>query len=207
MDIAPKLFGGERMAKLLRLFLFNPTTAFDGEHIRKRTGVDAKKARRELSSLKSMGLVMERTPLRGKKEVRLSLNRQFPHADVLRELVREIAPFGDAQLKERFTKAGTMKLLVSAGFFVDNPESRLDLLIVGDKLKRKHLEKAVRELELECTRELRYAVLSGADFDYRLNIYDKLVRDVFDYPHRVIVDRYDLARQTGLSTRRAAARV
>ncbi|HYF10605.1 MAG TPA: hypothetical protein VD967_03340 [Candidatus Paceibacterota bacterium] len=207
MEIAPKLFGGERMVKLLRLFLFNPGAAFDGEHIRKRTGVDPRKARRELAALKSIDLLAERTPLRGKREPRLSLNKQFPYADSLRALLRETAPFSDTELKERFTKAGTMKLLVSAGFFVDNPDSRLDLLIVGDKLKRKHLEKAIRELELECARELRYAVLSGADFDYRLNIYDKLVRDVFDYPHRLIVDRFDLGRQIGLSTRRAPLRV
>lgn len=195
------------MVKLLRLFLFNPGAAFDSEHIRKRTGVDPKKARRELSALRSIALLVERTPLRGKKQPRLSLNRQFEHADTLRTLLRETAPFSDAQLRERFTKAGTMKLLVSAGFFVDNPDSRLDLLIVGDKLKRKHLEKAIRELEIECARELRYAVLPTADFDYRLNIYDKLVRDVFDYPHRLIVDRFDLGRQTSLSTRRVPVSV
>ena len=195
------------MTKLLRLFLFNPGVAFDRDLIRKRSGLDMAKARRELSALKNIGLLSEKAPLQGKKQPRLTLNRQFPQAETLRSLLRETAPFSDAQLRERFTKAGTVKLLVSAGFFVDNPESRLDLLIVGDKLKRNHVERAMRELELECTRELRYAVLSGADFDYRLNIYDKLVRDVFDYPHRLIVDRYDLARQFGLSTRRAPARV
>lgn len=203
MDTASKLFKSESLTLLLRLFLFNPGVIFDRELLKKRIGLECRKISKELSLLKKLGLISERLLLSGgKRGPRFTLNRAFPYTESLRSFLRDTAPVQDSSLRERFGKVKGVKLLVTAGFFVDSPESRLDLLLVGDKLKRSLVDKVVRALELSCARELRYAVLSVSDFNYRLDIYDKLIRDVFDYPHRVVSDRLGISAHLGLSTRR-----
>ena len=82
-----------------------------------------------------------------------------------------------------------MSLLLAAGIFINDPKSRLDLLIVGDRLKKGILEKIVKSIEADIGKELSYAVFDNADYVYRLSMYDKLVRDVLDFPHEVIIDK------------------
>lgn len=45
------------------------------------------------------------------------------------------------------------------------------------------------ELEYNLGRELRYAALDQEDFKYRHSIGDKLVRDVLDFEHMVVMDK------------------
>ena len=47
-------------------------------------------------------------------------------------------------------------------------------------------------MEAEMGRELQYATLSTEEFFYRRSIGDRLVRDVVDFPHEVLVDRIGL---------------
>ena len=80
-------------------------------------------------------------------------------------------------------------MLVS-GVFIHNKDSRADILIVGDGLKKNLIEAAVKGLEAEIGKELSYAMFETQEFLYRINMYDKLVRDVLDYPHeRLIASR------------------
>jgi hypothetical protein len=48
-------------------------------------------------------------------------------------------------------------------------------------------------MEADIGKELSYAVCDTADFVYRLNAYDKFIRDVLDYPHETIVDKLGVA--------------
>ena len=82
-----------------------------------------------------------------------------------------------------------MRLLVATGIFLKNFDSRVDLLIVAEALKRRRLEGAIRRIEAEVGREIRYVHFTTADFRYRFSLQDKLIRDIFDCPHRVLIDR------------------
>jgi spore coat polysaccharide biosynthesis predicted glycosyltransferase SpsG len=86
-------------------------------------------------------------------------------------------------------RIGKLKLLAVSGIFIQNDDSRIDMLIVADDVKDRSLKNLVSTLESEVGKELRYAILGSQDFKYRLGIHDRLVRDVFDYPHQVVVDR------------------
>jgi hypothetical protein len=50
-------------------------------------------------------------------------------------------------------------------------------------------------MEAEIGGELSYAVFETKEFLYRLNMYDKLVRDILDYPHEVVVQAKELSTQ------------
>ena len=60
-------------------------------------------------------------------------------------------------------------------------------------MKQGILGKERRGIETEIGKELRYAVFSTNDFKYRLTVYDRLVRDILDYPHHIVVDRIGVA--------------
>jgi hypothetical protein len=51
------------------------------------------------------------------------------------------------------------------------------------------METAMRTLEAIFGRELRYAAFPTAEFRYRMTVQDKLLRDTFDFPHRILLDR------------------
>ncbi len=79
--------------------------------------------------------------------------------------------------------------MILSGLFTGAIESKVDIMVVGDKLDEKKLAAAVHHLEAELGRELRYASFSTEEFKYRRGVYDRLIRDVFDYPNRMVLDR------------------
>ena len=182
-----KLFGSHSRLKLLRLFLFNPSLTFSAAEAAARSRVEAGAARRELINLVSAGLLRR---ARG-KQTRYALNEKFPYLQALKNLLLNTARRGES-VPERLLAAGSVKLVILTGVFVGDVEANFDMLIAGDRMKEGVLRERVKGLEAELGRELRYALLSTSDFLYRLNMNDKLVRDVMDYPHRIVHDRLDI---------------
>ena len=72
--------------------------------------------------------------------------------------------------------------------FVQDKNGRVDLLIVGNKLKEKVLSDAIKTLESEIGSELSYAVFDTNEFLYRLDMYDRLICDILERPHRRLID-------------------
>jgi len=76
-----------------------------------------------------------------------------------------------------------------AGIFTQDKESRLDLLIVGDNIKKPLLSKAIELLQRDIGKEISFSVFDSAEFKYRVEMRDKLVMDVLDFPHDKIVNK------------------
>ena len=66
---------------------------------------------------------------------------------------------------------------------------RMLFLLAADGLNEGRLERAIRTLEPEFGREIRYAAFSTTEFRYRLTVQDRLIRDTLDYPHLVLLDK------------------
>ena len=98
------------------------------------------------------------------------------------------------ELLHNFKKVGQVKLIIVSGVFIKSDGSRVDLLVVGNKLKKSKIEKEIRKIEAEIGMELVYAVFDTKEFIYRLNMYDKLVRDILDYPHEVLLQAKELSK-------------
>jgi len=202
MEILGKLFGSDARVKILRLFLFNPEGTFDNADVARRAKVYPSTARREIALLSRIGLLKKKNfyrdlvPMSGgrfgahrKRVAGWALNEGFPYRATLQNFLFNIAPLREGDIQKRLEKVGRLKLIIVSGIFIQDFESRVDLLIVGDNIKRRALENSIKKIEAELGKELRYAVFSTADFEYRLNVYDKLVRDVLDFPHQQIVNR------------------
>lgn len=211
MKILGKLFGSPAMVKLLRLFLFNPEHVFTNDEVASRAKITLDTARFELSIMKQMDFIKKKTdyrqikkikgrkPVRGrstsgrKKVLGWTLNKKFQYLEQLKNFLISANPVKHKDIPNRLSASGVIKLIVVSGMFIQNQDSRLDILVVGDNIRKPQLKTAVKAIESEMGKELRYAVFDTQEFKYRLSVYDRLIRDVFDYPHEIILDKIGVA--------------
>lgn len=184
-----KLFGSAARVKLLRLFLFNPRLSYTVPDAAQRSRVPERAARREITLFVNAGLV-KRARLRA-PGARYALNPDFAYLTALQNLLLN-APERGADIAERLKGSGALKLVILSGIFLGEWDGRLDILVVGDRIKEKKLRAAVRRLESELGKEVRYSLLTSEQFFYRIGLNDHLVRDVLDYPHNIVLDRLNI---------------
>lgn len=193
INILAKIFGSPDRLKLLRLFLLNTNDVFPVKIIAKRAKIKAGSLRREIKLLFSIGFIIKKKKNAGKKKIEgWALDSAFPLLFPLKKLVLDAMPVTKKDLLKKLGRIGRLKMVVLAGIFIHKDDSRVDLLVVGDKLKKNILEKVLKEIEAEIGKELDYAFFETKDFLYRLNIYDKFIRDILDYPHQSILDKLNL---------------
>jgi DNA-binding Lrp family transcriptional regulator len=190
------LFGSTARVKLLRFFLFNPSKDFTFDDISKRARLVRRTARTEMNALERAGVIKKKQiylQLEGKdKKVRAhgyAVNKDFPELQALQTFLFETAPLDDKTVLKHLRKAGPLDFVVTCGIFVRNFDQRIDVLLAMKKLSKSKVENAIRALESEIGIEIRYAAFESEDLVYRVGMYDKLTRDVFDYPNQVLVDK------------------
>lgn len=208
METLGKLFGSIARVKIMKLFLANDETSFDNNDISKKTRVALSILRKELNLLSSIGFIKKKVfykeiQIKNKKTKTKSdqveivkkkvngwaLNEKFPYITAMHNLLVNMTSFNSSSILKKLNNSGKLKFVLVSGAFIQNPDSRVDILIVGDNIKIGRLETAISILESEMGRELVYVVLDTHDFMYRINVYDKLVRDILDKPHQKIVNR------------------
>ncbi len=202
-DILSRLFSSPHRPKLLRLFFLNDDSVFTVSEISRRSKVPRPYLRRELSLLYDIGFIKQRNKIvvrlskTGKQQNRIEkgwqLNTDFTLLNQLKRLLINADMFDIAEISRRIRRTGKIRLIIVAGIFIQDEKSRADLLIVGDNLKRSTLENLIRTMESEIGRELIYGVFASTDFEYRLTVYDKFVRDILDFPHQVLYQKIAIA--------------
>jgi len=193
MDILPKLFGSLPRVKLMRLFLYNQDASFSLVDILKKSKLNQGQARKELSLLENLGMLKTKRVAAAKKSSggrkHWFLNPDFFFVENLKSLFNSEFLSSREDLVKRFKGCGRLKLILLSGLFVQDGGGRADIVIVGEDLKRRLIEKTMSQLEAEIGRELLYAVMDTRDFVYRLHSSDKFLRDILDYPHQRVLDK------------------
>jgi len=173
----------------MRLFLLNRGKGFKSKDIVKRSRVGSEMVRRELKLFSSVGFIKKHS----KASSDWFFNSLFKYAGEFEDLLVRSESLDKTKLLNHFKKVGRVKLIIVSGVFIKNDDSRVDLLIVGDRLKKARIEREIRKLEAEIGVELVYAIFDTKEFVYRLNMYDKLIRDIIDYPHEVLLRAKELS--------------
>jgi len=202
METLIALFGSQTKVKLLRQFLFNGSTPFLPRELAYRSKSAPTAVRKELGVLAKAGIIKRKQVLKSIearqgdkiifKKLRgegYILDDKFPYLEPLKNLLTVASLHADESLARRFTNAGRIKLFVAAGVFIQNWDSRVDLLIVGEELNLNKIETVIKAIESEIGKEIAYSAFEVQDFEYRLGIHDRLVRDILDYPHITLLDR------------------
>ena len=186
MEILGKVLGSPARVKIMRLFLLNPKKGFSRKDVVKRSRVNSTIVGREIKLLNSVGFIK-------KHLTTWSFNPFFKYSLEFNRLLINSDTLDKKTIADNFKKVGKVKFLLVSGVFIKNKDTRVDLLIVGDKMKRGKIEEEIRKLEAEIGTELVYAVFETKEFIYRLNMYDKLVRDILDFPHEVVLQVKELS--------------
>lgn len=202
METLTAIFGSQARVKLLRLFLFNESLAFFVKEVVGRTKCGTALVKKELNILTKVDLIRKKRlvkeveTIRGKKVIIKKvagigyvLNGKFPYRDPLKNLLTVASIQADESLAKKFSGVGKVKLVVAAGIFIQNWDSRVDLLIVGEELNLHKIESIIKNIEAEIGKEISYSAFETQDFEYRMGIHDRLVRDILDYPHVTLLDR------------------
>jgi hypothetical protein len=188
-DTLQRLFGSSARLKLLRLFLFNPKEAYSAREAADRSREKPTDVRRELTLLGQAGLIRKS---RRAGVQRFQLKPDYPYIGGLQQLLLNIDE-RKGDIYDLVRRAGTIKLLVISGILVGEWEDgQIDLFVVGDRVKESSLRNQVKKLESELGRELRFAYLPTEQFLYRQSMNDRLIKDVFDYPHSIIHDKLQI---------------
>lgn len=188
MDALARLFGSAPRVKLIRLFLAERTAPLSAAEAAARTKVSSASARKEIAVLLSAGLIKRKAGT----EARYHVNPRFEYLAALESFIRATTAVHPERLLGALRRAGSLRLVLLSGLFTGAAEAPVDLIVVGEGLAEGMLARAVREAEAELGKEIRYAVFTTEEFRYRMGIYDRLIRDVLDYPHRLLLDRIGL---------------
>lgn len=203
--IAEKLFGSAEKLRVLKLFLFNPDKAYDVGETAMRAQVADQTARKEICDLEKAGMLKQvgyTKDIRKQKDRKVIIGRKrttgwklkedFPHTEAINTFLSAVHPFKSKDIVEKLSKAGKLQLIIISGVFIKYADARVDLLVVGDNIKEKMLENMIHEIEAEIGREIRYTLFETSEFRYRRSMFDRLIRDILDYPHEKVINKLGL---------------
>ncbi len=205
--ILEKLFGGSSTVKIMRLFLFNDNLLLCHEDVAAKVHENSEWVKNALDHLQKVGFLKKKgmlkeiidtkAPKNGpkiKKTKKIKktgwhINSNFPLIEPLRQFFYRANVVSPKTVVTKLNTAGNLKLIAIAGMFFEDRDARLDLLVVGDNLKKNILDKSVGAIEALLGREIRYSAFETPEFLYRYGMYDKLIRDVFDFKHEKILNK------------------
>ncbi len=196
MEILEKLFGSGARVKILKLFLLNTEEILDRKEIERRAKVDNFETIKELNLLEKIGLLHQKSFFKQKENDTKKIRKRGYIVDKnhrlfgpLQSLLVKNSPMTSSTIINKISRHGKIKLVIISGIFIQDQDSRVDLLIVGDEIKEKSIKNAISVLESEIGKQIRFAIFTTEDFKYRVGVYDRLIRDILDYPHEVIWDK------------------
>ena len=185
-EILEQLFDSLIKVRLLKLFLRNSGQSFTLQEVAKRIKSDSLVCQRQIKKLESIKFINSR--VKGNRKY-YSVNRDFDFYKELKTLVLKSSPASRERILKRLRNLGKINLAVLSGIFVDAENTRVDILIVGDNIKKKNLSAFLKDLEAEVGKEIDYVLLSTEDFKYRHDMFDRFIRDVLEKPHDKLINK------------------
>lgn len=186
----------------MRFFLHHEDAIVSLHDVAEKTKSKSTLARKELTALCAIGFIEKKrtrtvtTTGAGKKAtskvkeiVGFKLNTEFPHNQALKDLLFDFQLLDKRELANRFKVIGRLKLFIVSGVFIGDDKSRVDILMVGEAIKKPKAEKILEALSAELGREVIYSIMDVEEYEYRYKMYDRFVRDIIDLPHEMVIDK------------------
>lgn len=196
------LFGSPQKLKMLRLFYRNVDLSFSIADIERYINTPKRVIKNELQRLIRVGIVNKKIRISamvgtidGKKSEKVDVfyvNMDFELFHELKALLMRTDTALGKKLIEIIPRLGKVKLAVLSGFFINNPKSRVDILIVGDNLNKKKIRAFLARLEAETGKSLSYSVMNSEEFKYRTNMFDRFLADILEFPHEKVINKLNV---------------
>lgn len=184
----------------------NPEYAFTFPELVKRTNLNSQVVKKELQKLIKIVLIRTKIakvkpeqPMKvGKRKIiarktkAYYVNQRFELLEELHELITKSSITSKSKLSQRIKKLGNIKLAIIAGIFLNKNDTRADLLLVCDNIKKSLLNNFLQQIESELGKHLQYTVMDTKEFKYRLDMYDRFLRDILEYPHEKLINKLNI---------------
>ncbi len=203
------LFGSLTRVKLLALMLQDYHKSYYVRELTRLLNLQINAIRRELDNLTALNILkidegakkhkdlkdlFEGKPLVAEKlssteKKYYKINEDCMFLDDLKNLFMKAKVFAKNNVfnnLEEYSEGIVFAVLL--GKFVNDRESSIDLLIVGDVPPRK-LEKLVKELEKQIGEEINYSMMKEEEFMYRQQIVDKFLYKILENNKIVLIDK------------------
>ncbi len=170
--------------EIYSFFLLAPPRAFYVDEVAVRLGIPKDKLEEILDRLVS-SQQMKVFSKKGKKYYLLRGDFK-PFAELKNALLKDKLKYVD-ELYEEASRLTGIKAAFLSGLFVGRPELPVDILFVG-KLAPDQLKSFTASTEKLMGQEINYSVMTEEEFWVRKGTFDRFIKDIFDYPHLVILD-------------------
>jgi hypothetical protein len=191
-----KIFGSPQRAKVLRFFMQNHAAPYPATVIAEKTGLTSAVVAREGVALQSAGVLRRKNITlrskaggKGKQVPAWVLNDQFPYRATFESFFADALELDEPMIIKTLLRIGRIKYIALSGIWTSLNDARVDILVVGEILQPAVLARAVRKIEHAVCRDIKVVFLTTGDFEYRKNVNDRLLRDIFDFPHKISVDK------------------
>jgi hypothetical protein len=181
-----RLFENGARAKLLKFFLFQTDQRFAARAAGAALGIPKAAAEKETRALTRFGILVARK--RG-RETYYAADTRHPLFTPLRAFLDATTLPEDRDILAAFKGISGISLLAASGALVKEERAAVDLLVVVRKSQHPAVAKAVSRLEHRFGLPLRYAVMEPSAYVERLEGNDRLLRDVFEFRHRIVLGR------------------
>lgn len=201
-QLLERLFESVAKVRILRIFIGSPDARFQLGELSSKSQVKKSTIRTELKKFLAIGLIQDskirvEVPRKSgkkphaKEEEVYSVNQAFPLFPELRDLVSKSSVVSRAKLSRRTKTLGKVKLAVISGVFLGLENSRTDLLIVGDGIQKARLNRFLNDLESEIGKPIQHTIMETEEFQYRMDMYDRFLRDILEYSHEKIINKFN----------------
>ena len=197
-----KLFGSNARVKILKLFLLHPAEKFYIRQLSRDLKLQLNSVRRELENLEKFGILTSdmkneeesktEKEAGGQEKKYFRANPNFVLFDEIKALIVKAQILYEKDFVSKLNSIGKVKLLVLTGIFVNNPNSLIDILMVG-KINKPKLIKLIRELEVELGKEINFTIFDSQEFKYRRDITDIFLYGILDSRKLVVIDEVGLS--------------
>lgn len=187
----------------MRLFYTNPNRSFYVREITRKIDEQINSVRRELANLLSVGIITSDTT---NNKLYYEVNQDYdfykpllaifgqgddeaePLAKKAQSKQQASPSASSASERDKIKKLGNVEIALYTGQFTRDESSGVDMLIVGD-INQHSLHKFISELEAQEGKEIRYAIFSYDEFDYRRKIKDRFIDTVMNAKKQILVDK------------------
>lgn len=189
-----QLFGSKTRVKLLHLFFSNPNRSFYVREITRKIDEQINSVRRELANLLSVGILSSDN---NNNRLYYEVNQKYEHYQALASIFGKGSVKIDSETKNKaedegefsvLAKIGNIDSAVLTGQFTRDDSTGVDFLVVGDVNQAK-LNSFVSQLEAKEGKEIRFAVISPSEFDYRQQVNDRFLSALLTAKKQVIIDK------------------
>lgn len=186
-----QLFGSKTRVKLLQLFYTNPNRSFYVREITRKIDEQINSVRRELANLLSIGIISSDN---NNNRLYYEVNQLYEYFAPLETIfgsgtmtAKTTAPSAEAEA-QTLKALGNVDLALLTGQLTRDERSGIDVLLVGD-LNHTQVTKYISDLESKEGKELRYAVMTNDEFQYRQEVKDRFLNQVLSSKKQILIDK------------------